>query len=228
MPETVLLKSACKKDETGIMVKLDIYKIDGTPTGEKQDLPADIFDIEPNDHAIWQAVMTEQKNSRQGTSKAKNRSDVRGGGRKPWRQKGRGTARAGTIRSPIWVGGGRVFGPSPRDYYTEVPKKLKKLARRSALSHRAKEKHIRLVEDFQFEKPKTRQIQDILNAFDLAGQDVLLLTAESNRDLWLSGRNIPKFCVRGADSFSTQDVVRAKILLIQKSAITKIQGVLGK
>lgn len=210
------------------MLKLDVYKIDGTPTGEKQELPAEIFGIEPNEHAIWQAVTTEQRNSRQGTSKTKTRSDVRGGGKKPWRQKGRGTARAGTIRSPLWVGGGRVFGPSPRDYYTELPKKLKKLARKSALSARAKEENIRLVEDFQIESPKTKRMQDILKAFKLSEQDVLLLTAESSRNTWLSGRNIPGLCVRGADSFSTQDVVRAKTLLIQKGAITKIQGVLGK
>jgi large subunit ribosomal protein L4 len=209
-------------------VKLDVYKIDGTPTGEKKELPADIFGIEPNDHAIWQAVITEQNNQRQGNSKTKTRSDVSGGGKKPWRQKGRGTARAGSIRSPLWVGGGRVFGPSPRDYHSDLPKKLKKLARKSALSYRAKENNIRLVEDFKFETPKTKQIHDILSAFELTEQNVLLLTAEGSRNLWLSGRNIPKFCVRGVDSFSTQDVVRAKTLLIQKGAITKIQGVLGK
>ncbi|NQT24149.1 50S ribosomal protein L4 [candidate division KSB1 bacterium] len=208
-------------------MKLDVYKIDGTPTGVKENLPADIFGVDPNDHAIWQAVTAEQKNNRQGTSKAKNRSDVRGGGRKPWRQKGRGTARAGTIRSPLWVGGGRAFGPSPRDYHMDLPKKLKKLARKSALSYRAKENNIRLVEDFQFEAPKTKQVHDILSAFELTEKNVLLLTAEGSRNLWLSGRNIPKLCVRGADSFSTQDVVRAKVLLIQKGAITKIQGVLG-
>lgn len=209
-------------------MKLDVYKINGKPSGEKQDLPEDIFGIEPNDHAIWQVVTAEQNNHRQGTSKTKNRSAVRGGGRKPWRQKGRGTARAGTIRSPLWVGGGRVFGPSPRDYHTDVPKKLKKVARKSALSYRAKEDAIRLIEDFQFEAPKTKQVHDILKSFELTEKDVLLLTADGNRNVWLSGRNIPKLNVRGADSFSTHDVVRAKVLLIQKGAIAKIQGVLGK
>lgn len=209
-------------------MKLDVYKIDGTPTGVKQELPAEIFGADPNDHAILQAITAEQNNQRQGTSNTKNRSEVSGGGKKPWRQKGRGTARAGSIRSPLWVGGGRIFGPSPRDYRTDLPKKLKKLARVSALSCRAKESNIRLIEDFQLEAPKTKQIHDILIALGLAEQKVLFLTADSSRNIWLSGRNIPKLCVRGADSFSTLDVIQAKVLLIQKSALTKIQEVLGK
>ncbi len=209
-------------------MKLDVYRMDGTPSGEKLELPAEVFEIEPNDHAIWLAVTAEQANTRQGTAKAKTRAEVSGGGKKPWRQKGRGTARAGSTRSPVWVKGGRIFGPEPRTYEKTLTKKVKQLARRSALSYRAKEKHIRLVEDFQLEAPKTKTIQTMLNAMQIAGQKVLILTADGNQNVWLSGRNIPSLSIRGADSFSTQDVVGSKMLLIQKSAITKIKEVLGK
>lgn len=209
-------------------MKLDVYKTDGSLSGEQVTLPKEVFGIEPNDHAIWLAVTNEDAHSRQGTSKTKNRSAVRGGGRKPWRQKGRGTARAGTIRSPLWVGGGRVFGPSPRSYDKKMPKKMKSLARRSALAYRAKEEQVRIIEDFQFDAPKTKDMQVILNALQVADQKVLLLTTQGEKNIWLSGRNIPSLSVRGADSFSTRDVVASKMLVIQKSAVTKIKEVLGK
>jgi len=209
-------------------VKLDVYKIDGKASGEQVDLPKKIFGIDPNDHAIWQAVTTEQANTRQGTVSTKNRSAVRGGGRKPWRQKGRGTARAGTIRSPIWVGGGRAFGPEPRSYTKGIPAKIKVLARKSALSHKAKNEKIRLVEDFKLEKPKTKELHAILKKLKLSENKVLLLTAESVNAIWLSGRNIPYFHVREAGTFSTQDVVRADTLLIQKGALKRINEVLSK
>jgi large subunit ribosomal protein L4 len=209
-------------------VKLDVYKIDGKTSGEQVDLPKKIFGIEPNDHAIWQAVTTEQANIRQGTVSTKNRSAVRGGGRKPWRQKGRGTARAGTIRSPLWVGGGRVFGPEPRSYAKRIPAKVKVLARKSALTHKAKNEKIRMVEDFTLETPKTKELYAILKKLKLNENKVLLLTAESVNAIWLSGRNIPYFNVREAGTFSTQDVVRADTLLIQKGALKRISEVLGK
>ncbi|HDQ45316.1 MAG TPA: 50S ribosomal protein L4 [bacterium] len=211
-----------------MVVKLDVYRLDGTPSGEKLELPAKIFGIEPNDHVIWLAVTAEEANNRQGTAKAKTRSEVRGGGRKPWKQKGRGTARAGTIRSPLWVGGGRIFGPEPRTYEKRIPQKMKQLARRSALSYRAKDAQIRLIEDFNLDAPKTKTIQDVLNALQVADQKVLLLTATGDRNIWLSGRNIPMLSIRGADSFSTRDVLGARMLLIQKSAVDKIKEVLGQ
>jgi large subunit ribosomal protein L4 len=212
----------------GGSVKLDVYKIDGTKTGEQLDLAPAIFEIEPNEHVVWQAVTAERANARQGTAASKTRGEVSGGGKKPWPQKGRGTARAGSTRSPVWVGGGRVFGPVPHTYKKRIPLKMRQLARRSALSSMAKENKIRLVEDFALEAPKTRQMAGILKALDLSGKKTLLLTPQANRTLWLSGRNIPAMTVREAGGFSTYDVINAEMLLIQKSALGKINEVLGK
>ena len=212
----------------GDNVKLDVKKIDGSNSGDQVSLPKDIFGIEPNDHAIWQAVTTQQANSRQGTASTKNRSRVRGGGKKPWRQKGRGTARAGTIRSPLWVGGGRIFGPEPRDYTKRLNKKVKRLARISALSYKAKEQKIQFIEDFNFDNPKTKNMVDILNVLGLNDTKTLLLLADDNRTTWLSGRNLYKLAIREADEFSTYDVINAEMLLIQKSALAKIKEVLIK
>ncbi len=212
----------------GDVVKLDVYKIDGSKTGEQLVLPAKIFGVEPNDHVIWLAVTAEQANQRQGTASTKTRAYVRGGGKKPWPQKGRGTARAGSIRSPLWVGGGRVFGPHPRLYKKQLPKKVSRLARKSALSYKAKEEKIRLIEDFNFEVPKTKKFMEMLTKLTLDTTKTLLLTAESDRHVYLSGRNIPKVTVREVGSFSTLDILGAEVLLIQKSALKKLNEVLGK
>jgi len=212
----------------GESVKLDVYKIDGSTTGEQLALAPEIFDIEPNDHAIWLAVTAELANRRQGTSATKNRSAVRGGGRKPWRQKGRGTARAGTIRSPLWVGGGRVFGPTPRSYTKKVPKKISRLARKSVLSYKAREKKVTLIEDFSFEKPKTKQMVEVLKQLQLDSTKTLLLVPKTDRSVWLSTRNLPYAAVKEAASFSAYDVLNADMLLIQKSALEKISEVLKK
>lgn len=209
-------------------MKLDIYKIDGSTTGEQLKLLPEIFSIEPNDHAIWFVVTAEMTNRRHGTVGTKNRSAVRGGGRKPWRQKGRGTARVGTIRSPLWRGGGRIFGPTPRSYRKRVPKKVNRLARKSALSYKAKEEKVRLVEDFSFETPKTKQMVDILKQLQLDATKTLLLVPQANRSVWLSGRNLPLLSVKESTGFSTYDVLNAEMLLIQKSALRKINEVLGK
>lgn len=207
-------------------MKQEVYLKNGSKSGEQVTLSDKVFGIEPNDHVIWLAITAEQAHKRQGTSKAKNRSAVRGGGRKPWRQKGRGTARAGTIRSPLWVGGGRVFGPEPREYKMRLPKKMKRLARRSALSHKAKDSKIQLVEDFSFDTPKTKDMASVLKKLKLDSTKTLLLTPEADRTMWLSGRNIPGLTVRAAQSFSTYDVVYADVLLIQKGAVAKINEVL--
>ncbi len=201
---------------------LDIYKIDGSTSGEKIDLTDDIFGIEPNDHAIYLAVKAYLANQRQGTHKAKERAEVRGGGRKPWRQKGRGTARAGTTRSPLWVGGGRIFGPRPRDYRQKLPKKLKRLARKSALSYKVKDEQIRIVEDFTFEQPKTQEFAKILEAFNAQGKRVLVLTGSTDQVVYKSGRNIPKVKVLEARKASTYDLLNNQMLLIQKSAVEEI------
>ncbi|MFH1941376.1 MAG: 50S ribosomal protein L4 [bacterium] len=209
-------------------MKLDVYKIDGSKTGEQVSLPEKVFGIEPNNHVIWLAVTTEMTNHRQGNAAAKNRAAVRGGGKKPWRQKGRGTARAGSTRSPLWVGGGRIFGPSPKDFSKSIPKKIGRLARKSALSNKAKEEKIRLVEDFSFEIPKTKQVLDILRQLQLDRSKTLILVPEANRSTWLSCRNLPSVSVKEATGFSTYDVVNAETLLIQKSALSKIEEVLAK
>lgn len=209
-------------------MKLDVYKIDGSTTGEQLKLLPEIFSIEPNDHAIWYVVTTEMANRRQGTVGTKNRSAVHGGGRKPWRQKGRGTARVGTIRSPLWKGGGRIFGPTPRSYRKRVPKKVNRLARKSALSYKAKEEKVRLVEDFSFEIPKTKQMVDILKQLQLDATKTLLLVPQADRAVWLSSRNLPLLSVKESTGFSTYDVLNAEMLLIQKSALTKLNEVLGK
>lgn len=198
---------------------LDVYKIDGSLSGEKLELADDIFGIEPNDHAIYLSVKSFLSNRRQGTHKAKERGEVRGGGKKPWRQKGRGGARAGTTRSPLWIGGGTIFGPRPRDYRQELPKKVKKLARKSALSYKIKDEQFIVVEDFDFEKPKTKDFVNFLNVFDLSGKKVLLLTKEKSDAVYKSGRNIPKIKVLEAYKASTYDILNNQVLVVQKSAV---------
>jgi len=210
----------------GVEVKLEVKKIDGSGTGEQVTLKPEIFEIEPNKHVLWMAIVAELANRRQGTSKTKTRTEVRGGGKKPWRQKGRGTARAGSSRSPVWVGGGRVFGPEPRQYTKKMTKKMRSLARRSALALKAQNAKILVVDDFNFEAPKTQEMTRILDALSLDATKTLLLTPENNSNMWLSGRNIPKLSVREAQVFSTYDVVKADTLLIQKSALAKISEVL--
>jgi len=145
-------------------MKLDIYKKDGTKSGETIELSKEVFEIEPNDHVIYLSVKAYLANQRQGTHKSKERSEVHGGGKKPWKQKGRGGARAGTSRSPIWVGGGTIFGPKPHDYRQKLNKKVYSLARKSALSYKAKANQIVVVEDFNFDKPKTKDFTAILSA----------------------------------------------------------------
>src|SRR3972149_7347761 len=149
-------------------MQLKIYKIDGTESKESVELPSNIFDIEPNHHLIYQAVRTYLSNKRQGTHKTKERGEVRGGGKKPWRQKGRGTARAGTIRSPLWIGGGTIFGPRPRDYRQKLTQKVKQLARKSAFSYKAKDEQLLVVEDFSFEKPRTKDFISMLDALKVS------------------------------------------------------------
>ncbi len=209
-------------------MKLDVYKIDGSKTGEKIELKPAVFGIEPNDHAIWQAVVTEMTNRRQGNASTKNRSAVRGGGRKPWRQKGRGTARAGTIRSPLWRGGGRIFGPQPKDYHIKINKKVKRLARKSALTYKAREEKIKLIEDFSFDAPKTKSMAEIMNKLKLDSVKTLILLAARDQNIYLSSRNIPDLSVKGAGEFSTYDVLDSDVVIIQKSALDIIYEVLSK
>lgn len=205
-------------------MELDVYKTDGTKSGEKVKLSEDIFGVEPNHHLIYRAVRTYLDNQRQGTAKVKTRAEVRGGGKKPFRQKHTGMARQGSSRSPVMTGGGSIFGPKPRSYATTLPAKMKRLARKSALSVKAKEGQIRVVEDFTFEVPKTKEMTGLLKALDLVASKTLLLLPKSDRNVVRSGRNIPKLMVAEADKASTYDFVNNQVLLIQKSAVEVLQN----
>jgi len=206
-------------------VKADLYKLDGTREEEAVELPGHIFEIEPNDHAVYLDVKAIMTNARQGTASTKNRSAVRGGGRKPWRQKGRGMARAGTIRSPLWRGGGTVFGPQPHEYHMKINKKVKVLARKSVYSHKAKEGAVKVVEDLQFPEPKTKEFYTLLEKWDLSSKKITLLLSGAKEDVIRSGRNLPNLRIRLAQNASTYDLLDNEVLLLEQSALDKLQEV---
>ena len=203
-------------------MELKVYNIDGTETSETVTLPVEVFGIEPNTHLIYQAVRTFLSNRRQGTSKAKERNEVSGGGKKPFRQKGTGRARQGTSRSPVMVGGGTIFGPKPHRYYLSMPKKAAKLARKSALSMKAKENEIMIVKDFSFDSPKSKDLFTILKSLKLQDTKTLLLLTEKNDPVYKSGRNIAKLNVLISNQAATYDLLNNKMILIQKSAIDNL------
>jgi len=207
-------------------MKLDVYKIDGTPSGESIELSDSVFAIEPNDHVVYLSVKAYLANQRQGTHKTKERNEVSGGGKKPWKQKGKGGARAGSSRSPLWVGGGTIFGPKPRDYRQKLNKKVNVLARRSALSMKAKANQIMIVEDFNFEAPKTKDFVAVLKSLNIYGKKTLLLTSDNLINVYKSGRNIEKVSICDAVNASTYEILNNQQLLIQKSAIEKIENIL--
>ncbi len=208
-------------------MKIDVLKIDGSSTGRQIDLSDEIFGVEPNSHAMYLSVKSYLANQRQGTHKAKERGEVRGGGKKPWKQKGRGGARAGTTRSPLWVGGGTIFGPRPRDYRQDLPKKVKRLARTSALSSKVKDEQLMIVEDFNFDTPKTKEFINILQALNAEGKKVLLLTNGNQTSVYKAGRNIPKVKVLEADKASTYDILNNQILVLQEGAVNVISKTFG-
>jgi len=208
-------------------MKIDILKIDGSPSREKCELRDDIFGIEPNDHVLYLSVKSYLANQRQGTHKSKERGEVRGGGKKPWKQKGRGGARAGTSRSPLWVGGGTIFGPRPRDYRQDLPKKVLKLARKSALSYKVKANQLMVVEDFNFDSPKTKEFVKILSSLKITGKKTLVLTNGNLTSVYKSGRNIPKVKILEADKASTYDIVNNQILLLQQGGLELINKSFG-
>ncbi|MEO8447811.1 MAG: 50S ribosomal protein L4 [bacterium] len=200
-------------------MELKVYKLDGSESGQTISLPKEVFEVEPNQHVIYQAVRTYLSNQRQGTHKTKGRSEVRGGGKKPFRQKGTGRARQGTSRSPIMVGGGNIFGPKPHTYKLIIPKKVARLARKSALSIKAKENEIMIIEDFTFEAPKTKDLFNILKSLKIDDKKTLLLVAEKNDNVYRSGRNIAKLNVLISDKAATYDLLNNKLLLLQRSAV---------
>jgi len=208
-------------------MKLDVLKIDGSKSGEQVELSDDIIAIEPNDHVIYLDIKAYLANQRQGTHKAKERAEVRGGGRKPWRQKGRGAARAGTTRSPLWVGGGTIFGPRPRNYRQKLNVKVKRLARKSALAYKAKANQILVVEDFNFEAPKTKEFVKFLDALKVNGKKVLLLTEGKKENIYLAGRNIPKVNILEANKAATYHLLNNQVIVFQKSAVDSLVSTLN-
>ncbi len=208
-------------------MKLPVYNLEGQPSGSEVELDDGVFGIEPNEHAMWLAVKTQRTRMRQGTHASKNRSKVSGGGRKPWRQKGRGAARAGTIRSPLWRHGGTIFGPHPHPHKMSLPKKVNRLARASVLAIRAGEEAVRIVQDFSFEAPRTRNITDLLGKLELSGEKVLILTKDYDGNLVKSARNLERCGVKVAIEASTYDLLNHPVLLIQEGALEKISEVLG-
>ena len=207
-------------------MELEVYTRQGSTAGRTVNVPDAIFAAEPNEHAVYLAIQAQRKNSRQGTRATKGRSDVSGGGKKPWRQKGRGTARAGTTRSPIWRGGGIVFGPKPIDFQYKINKKVKKLARISALSAKAKNEQIKILEDFSVEQPKTKNVYQVLSDFGLQKTKTLVLVPQYDEKLLLASRNIKNLKVAIAADVSTYDLIDCHSLLIMEGAIEKLEGVL--
>lgn len=208
-------------------MKLSVFGQDGKKTAAKVDLNDNVFQIEPVDHAIWLDVRLINANKRQGTHQSKGRSFVSGGGKKPFKQKGTGRARQGSSRAPHHVGGGRVFGPSPRNYLMKVNKKVKALARRSALTYKARDEKIMVVENFNYENPSTKSLINLLAALKLTDKKVLLCTADHAATIVKSAANLYKVQVRESVTFSTYDVLRADAVVLQEGAVNKINEVLG-
>ena len=209
-------------------MEVSVLNIKGQDTGKKVTLNDSVFGVEPNDHAIYLDVKQYLAAQRQGTAKTKERSELSGSTRKLGRQKGGGGARRGDINSPLLVGGARVFGPKPRDYRFKLNKKVKQLARRSALSYKVQENALVVVEDFTFEAPKTKNFIALLNDLNLAGKKVLVVAAGSDKNLYLSARNLPKAKVAVASDINTYGVLDAAVLVLTESAVAKVEEVLAK
>lgn len=204
-------------------MKVDVFSIEGKKTGSI-DLNDSIFNIEPNDHAIYLDVKLYQANQRQGTHKAKDRGEVSGSTRKLKRQKGTGTARAGSIKSGVFVGGGRMFGPQPRDYGFKVNKKVKELARKSALTHKAKNNALMVIEDFNLDKPSTKSYLNILNNLKIQNEKSLVVTGDLNKNVYLSARNIQNASVVSAKDINTHNILSAKKLLLTVASVKSIES----
>lgn len=208
-------------------MELGIFNTAGKQTGNKVVLNDSIFGIEPNDHAIYLDVKQYLANQRQGTHKAKQRNEVAGSTKKIKKQKGTGGARAGSIKSPLFPGGGRIFGPVPRDYSFKLNKKLKQLARRSALTYKAKNELITVVENFNYETPKTKAFIELAKNLDLAGKKILLVTAESTPNVAISARNLQNVKVVIASNVNTYDVMNAGVLLMTEGSVNVINEMLA-
>jgi len=206
------------------MMELKVYDIKGKETGRTVNLPEGIFGIEPNDHAIYLAVKQYLANQRQGTHKAKERGEVKGSTRKIKRQKGTGTARAGAIRNPLFKGGGRVFGPRPRNYSFKLNKKVKRLARKSALSTMLKDGKIMVVEEFDFDSPKTKNFKEVLKSFDLENKKSTFVFVNPNKNVYLSSRNLPNSRIVKGLNLNTYEIMNAGKLVLTEPSISEIEA----
>ena len=204
-------------------MKVSVYNIKGEATGRSVELPEEVFGIEPHEHSVWLDVKRYLAAQRQGTHKSKERSEISGSTRKLHKQKGTGGSRKGDINNPLYRGGGRVFGPRPRNYDIQVNAKVRRLARRSALSAKAKAGSIVVVEDFSFETPKTKEFQNILNALKVADKKPLTVLGSYDKTLYLSCRNIEKASIAPATDLNTYQIMQAGAVVITESAIEKIK-----
>ncbi len=209
-------------------MELNVLNINGQETGRKVTLSDSVFGVEPNDHVIYLDVKRYLANKRQGTHKTKERGEVAYSTRKLFRQKGTGGARRGSIKSPVLRGGGTVFGPRPRSYEQKLNKKVKRLARVSALSYKAKDGAIVVVEDFSFDTPKTKQFVNVLKALKMDGRKNLMLIDGVNEAILKSSRNVPAVCVMQAEDVSTYNIVGAESLILTESALNMLSDLLGK
>ncbi len=209
-------------------MELNVLNINGQDTGRKVVLNDAIFGIEPNDHCVWLDVKQYLANHRQGTHKAKERSEHAGSTRKLGRQKGGGGARHGDINSPLMRGGGRVFGPRPRDYRFKLNKKVKQLARRSALTYKAQENAIIVVEDFTFEAPKTKEMVNVAKNLKIEGKKQLFVLPETNINVSLSARNLQRTFVTNAANLNTYGVMNADVLVVCEKSLETIDNILNK
>ena len=209
-------------------MELNVLNIKGKETGRKVKLNTDVFQIEPNNHAIYLDVKSHLANRRQGTHKSKQRAQVTGSTRKIKKQKGTGTARAGSIKNPLFRGGGRIFGPNPRDYSQKVNKKVKRLARKSALSIKAKQNSIVILEDFKMDSPQTKEFIKILTALGTADKKSLLVLGELNKNVYLSSRNLKNSKVVINSELNTYGISNANNLIISESAIAELESLLNR
>lgn len=207
------------------MPKVALFNQSGSQVGDIE-LNDAVFGIEPNKHVLYEAVVMQRASLRQGTHDVKNRSEVRGGGRKPWRQKGTGRARQGSIRSPQWVGGGTVFGPTPRSYSYKLPKKVRRLAVKSALSNKVLDQNLVVLEALAFDAPKTKELANVLNALS-AESKTLIVTANKEENVFLSARNIPGVKVVTTEGVNVFDVLNHDKLIMTKEAAEKAGEVLA-
>lgn len=209
-------------------MEVKVLNISGKETGAKVQLPESVFGIEPNDHAIYLDVKQYLANQRQGTHKSKQRNEIAGSTRKLYKQKGTGGARAGSIKSPLFNGGGRVFGPQPRDYSFKLNKKLKSLARKSALAYKAKDNNVVVLEDFNFDTIKTKNYTSLLAALNVGKQKTLLVLPTQNNNIYLSSRNVEKTKVITAADLNTYDVLNAGILVLTSDSVKTLEEAFAK